>query len=303
MGALFAAALVPGATFAADPAAFSGRRAYDHLKAICALGPRPTGSAAMTKQRALLVEHFRGAGATVTGQAFTIRDPLTGAPVHMENLIVEWHPERKERILVGAHFDTRPFPDRDPVNPRGVFIGANDGASGVALMMELAAAMPELRGPVGVDFILFDAEEYVFAATDRYFLGSTAFARQYANDRQAGRIGHRYRCGVIVDMVADKDLQIWQERHSVEWPDTRPVVESIWGVARRLGVKEFVARPKYEIQDDHLPLRNIGRIPTCDIIDFDYPAWHTTDDVPERCSGESLEIVGRVLLEWLREQR
>jgi hypothetical protein len=288
---------------AAEPPAFSGQRAFAHLQTICDLGPRPTGSAAMTRQRALLVEHFRAAGAKVAGQAFNIRDPRTGRPVHMENLIVEWHPDRKERILVGAHFDTRPFPDRDPRNPRGAFIGANDGASGVALLMELGAAMPGLAGPVGVDFVLFDAEEYVFQDTDRYFLGSTAFARQYAADRTAGRLGHRYRCGAIVDMVADRDLQIWQEVNSVEWPDTRPVVESIWAVARRLGVKQFVPQPKHEVKDDHLPLRTIGRIPTCDIIDFDYPAWHTMDDVPANCSAESLEAVGRVVLEWLREQR
>ncbi|MFN9367848.1 MAG: M28 family peptidase [Planctomycetia bacterium] len=303
LGAVIATVIAVLIVSAAEPTDFSGRRAFAHLKTICDLGPRPTGSAAMTKQRALLVAHFRELGAQVTGQAFKIRDPRTGGPVHMENLIVAWHPDRKERILVGAHFDTRPFPDLDPVNPRGAFVGANDGASGVALLMELAAAMPALPGPVGVDFVLFDAEEYVFQQTDPYFLGSTDFDRLYVADREAGRLGHRYRCGAIVDMVADRDLQIWQEQNSVAWPDTRPVVDSIWDVARRLGVKQFVPQPKHDVKDDHMPLRHIGRIPTCDIIDFDYPAWHTTDDVPANCSAESLEAVGRVVLQWLREQR
>jgi hypothetical protein len=274
-----------------------------NLEAICELGPRPSGSAAMDRQRAMLAEHFRAAGATVSGQAFQIRDRRTGKPVHLENLLVSWHPDRTDRVLLAAHYDTRPFPDNDPVDPKGVFLGANDGASGVAVLMELAAAMPALPGPVGVDFVLFDGEEYVFAPRDPYFLGSTFFARQYAADHKAGRLPHAYRCGVLLDMVGDRDLEIWQEQHSVDWPDTRPVVDSIWDVARRLEVRQFVPRPKHAVQDDHLPLRMIAGIPTCDIIDFDYPQWHTTADAPDACSAESLDAVGRVMLAWLREQR
>ena len=305
--ALVAAVMIGLAASGRAPAAeaveFSGERAMRHLEAICDLGPRPSGSPAMDRQRALLARHFRAAGATVTGQAFQIRDRRTGAPVHLENLIVTWHPDRAERVLLAAHYDTRPFPDRDPVDPEGVFLGANDGASGVAVLMELAAAMPGLPGPVGVDFVLFDAEEYVVHPRDPYFLGSAYFARQYAADRRAGRLPHAYRAGVLLDMVADRDLQIWQEQHSVDWPDTKPVVDAIWDVARRLEVREFVPRPKHAVQDDHLPLRMIGGIPTCDIIDFDYPHWHTTSDTPAQCAAESLSAVGRVVLAWLREQR
>jgi len=287
----------------AEEPPFSGKLAYGHLEAICELGPRPSGSAAMERQRAILEKHFRGLGARVDRQAFQIRDRRSGKPVRMENLVVQWHPDRQERVLLAAHYDTRPFPDRDPKDPKGVFIGANDGASGVALLMELAAAMPGLAGPVGVDFVLFDAEEYVFSDRDPYCLGSTFFARQYAADVAAGRNTHRYRCGAIVDMVADRDLEVWQEVQSVDWPDTRPVVESIWGVARDLGVRQFIPRPRHVIRDDHVPLRNIARIPTCDVIDFDFPQWHTRQDLPEACSAESLEAVGRVILEWLRRQR
>jgi glutaminyl-peptide cyclotransferase len=293
----------PTANRAEELPEFSGARAFAHLEAISALGPRPSGSPAMVKQRALLAAHFRDAGGTVQGQAFQIRDRRSGAPVHMENLIVEWHPERRERVLIGAHYDTRPFPDRDSVDPKGTFIGANDGASGVALLMELARTMPALPGPVGVDFVLFDAEEYVVAPRDPYFLGSTFFARQYAAEQQAGRHRHAYRCGVIVDMVADRDLEIWQEQQSVNWPDTRPVVDAIWAVAARRNARQFVPRPKYSVEDDHVPLRMIGRIPTCDIIDFDYPHWHTTQDTPRQCAAESLEVVGGVVLEWLRGLR
>jgi glutaminyl-peptide cyclotransferase len=287
----------------AGPAGFSGARAFTHLESLCALGPRFSGSPGMTRQRDLLVAHFQAAGGTVTRQGFQIRDRATGKPVVMENLIVVWHPDRTERILLAAHYDTRPHPDRDPVDPRGTFLGANDGASGVAVLMELAAAVRHLPGPVGVDFVLFDAEEYVFGPRDPYFLGSTFFARQYAAAQAAGRAPHRYRAGVLIDMVGDRDLQIHQEGHSVEWPDTRPLVDSIWATAARLGVREFVPRPKHRVEDDHVPLRMIAGIPTCDIIDFDYPHWHTTTDTPANCAAESLEVVGRVLLAWLTEQR
>jgi hypothetical protein len=283
--------------------AFSGDRAMAHLEAIAAIGPRPSGSPGMAKQRELIVKHFRAAGGRVRSQAFQIRDRRTGEPVRMENIIVEWHPDRPERILLGAHYDTRPFPDRDPVEPRGVFVGANDGASGVAVLMELAGAMPSLGGPVGVDFVLFDAEEYVVAQRDPYCLGSNFFARDYASAQQKEDAPFRYRAGVILDMVADKNLEICQEQHSVSWPDTRPVVDAIWEVAARMGVRQFVPRPKYAVEDDHVPLRMVGRIPTCDVIDFDYPQWHTTQDTAENCSAESLDAVGRVMLAWLREQK
>jgi hypothetical protein len=289
-----------------EPAAssdFSGVRAMAHLEGICDLGPRPSGSPGMDAQRALLVRHFRAAGARVSGQAFRTVDRRTGSPVHMENLLVAWHPDRVDRVLLGAHYDTRPFPDRDPIDPKGEFLGANDGASGVALLMELARFMPALPGPVGVDFVCFDAEEYVFGSRDPYFLGSTFFARQYVTDRRADPRLHRYRFGVILDMVADGDLEIWQEQQSATWADTRPLVEELWGVATRLGVRNFVPRPKHLVQDDHVPLRTIAGIPSCTVIDFDYPAWHTTKDIPAACSAESLEAVGRVVLAWLRDQR
>lgn len=289
---------------ATESASFSGDRAMQYLEAICELGPRPSGSAAMQRQRELLIRHFHEAGAKVLRQAFRSRDGRNGDWVQMENLIVSWHPDRSERVLIGVHYDTRPFPDRDRQQPRGRFIGANDGASGVAVLMELAAAMSDISGPLGVDFVLFDAEEYVFEeGRDPYCLGSLFFARQYAASKQAGTLSHHYRCGVILDMVGDRNLAIWQEQQSVAWPDTRPVVEAIWNTAKRLGVRQFVPRPKYEVNDDHVPLRMTAGIPTCDIIDFEYPHWHTTGDLPAACAAESLQAVGRVMLAWLHTLR
>ncbi len=275
---------------------FNGQRAYDYLKELCALGPRPSGSAAMQAQQKLLADHFRKAGGKVDFQEFRIRHPRTGEAVPMANLIVQWQPKRRERILLCAHYDTRPYPDQDPRNPRGPFLGANDGASGTALLMELAHGMSELNGALGVDFVLFDGEEFVFGDQDVYFLGSEFFATEYINHPPK----HRYRAAVVLDMVADADLQIYEERNSISWPDTRPLVAAIWDTARKLGVKEFIAKGKFEIRDDHLKLHQAG-IPACDIIDFDFPAWHTQDDKPDRCSALSLAKVGCVISEWLKQ--
>lgn len=275
---------------------FNGAEAYEYLKQLCALGPRYSGSAGMAAQQKLLIEHFKQLGANVTRQEFNARHPLTGEAVPMANLLIQWHPDRKERILLVAHYDTRPFPDRDPHNPRGTFVGANDGASGVAVLMELGKVMPQFKGPVGVDFLLVDGEELVFGDAGTYFLGSDHFASNYFAEPPP----YKYRWGVLLDMVGDADLQVFQERHSTQWKDTKPLVDELWATAARLGVKEFIAKPKYEILDDHLKLRNIANIPSCDVIDFDYPQWHTQADDPAHCSALSLAKVGWVIQEWLK---
>jgi hypothetical protein len=278
-------------------------RAYGYLKEICAIGPRKSGSEGMKKQQALVQAHFEKLGGKVSYQHFLANNPLGGEKVRMANMIVEWHPERKERILLAAHYDTRPLPDNDldPTKRRnGLFIGANDGGSGVALLMELAHLMPKLDTNMGVDFALLDGEELVYVERrDPYCLGSQWFAKQYAEKPPQ----HKYRWGIVLDMVGDADLHIYQEKLSVTWRDTRPLVNEIWATAGKLGVKEFIPRIGYEVNDDHVPLRGTGRIPTCDIIDFIYPAWHTTDDTPQRCAGSSLAKVGWVVYEWLKGQQ
>jgi len=275
---------------------FDGARAYRCLEQICALGPRRSGSPGMADQQKLLVDHFGKLGGEVRLQKFRYDHPTDGSPVPMANLIVHWHPQSRERILLCAHYDTLPFPMLDKQDPQGTFIGANDGGSGVAVLMELAHEIPNLRLKYGVDFVLFDAEEFIFHSGDRYFVGSEYFARAYDRDRPP----YRYRWGVLLDMVGDADLQIYQERNSMWWRDTRPLVKAIWATAGRLGVREFIPRKKHEVRDDHLPLHNIAGIPTCDIIDFDYPPWHTQGDTLDKCSALSLAKVGWVVREWLK---
>lgn len=279
-----------------DQIPFDGQSAYGYLNEVCKLGPRVSGSPGMTLQQTMLVEHFEKLGAKVTRQTFQVRHPLDGSPVTMTNLIVTWHPERKARVLLGVHYDTRPFPDRDPQDPRGTFLGANDGGSGVAVLMELGKHMPKLSGRLGVDFVLFDGEELVFSeTTDQYFLGSKHFAREYVTRKPQE---FRYLSGVVLDMVGDANLELYWEGNSVQL--ARPLAEQIWRRAETLGVTNFVRRMGHTVNDDHMPLNQIARIPSIDIIDFDYPYWHTTQDVPANCSALSLAKVGWVVLEWLK---
>ena len=213
----------------------------------------------------------------------------------MANLIVRWHPDRKRRLLLCTHYDTRPYPDRDPKNPRGKFVGANDGGSGVALMMELGNEMRELKPQFGVDFVFFDGEEFVFSASDRYFVGSEYFAATTPNTTMV--IATAGVCSWIWSATristSTRSRTAFFGRTPVRW----------WARYGRLprgsGSASSSAKKKYEVQDDHLPLHNLGGIPTCDIIDFDYPAWHTQNDTPEHCSALSLAKVGWVMREWL----
>lgn len=290
---------------AAIPRAYDAERAYRYLLEICDIGPRPSGTAAMQRQQTLLREFFERQGGTVELQSFMARHPLSGEAVEMANLIARWHPQRPKRFLLCAHYDTRPFPDRDPHNPRGRFIGANDGASGVAALMELSHHLGSLPPDVGVDLVMFDGEELVYEeGRDDYFLGSTHFARDYAAHPPA----IPYQAGVLLDMVGDKELRIYYERNS--WNDAREVTRSIFATAKTLGVDAFVPRVRHEILDDHIPLNRIAKIPTTNLIDFDYPRpgigapqyWHTMQDIPENCSGESLVTVVYVVHQWLMRQ-
>jgi glutaminyl-peptide cyclotransferase len=276
-----------------EAAGLDPQRAYGYLVKICRIGTRVSGSEGMVAQQKLLTDHFENFDAEVRFQSFDSPHPLHGNPVRMNNMIVSWHPQAKERVLIACHYDTRPFPDEDRADPRGTFLGANDGASGVALLMELSHHMAKLKPTYGVDFVFFDAEELVFQRTGKFFLGSEHFAKRYRDDPPE----HKYVCGIVVDMVGDKNLRLGQEKNSRKYaPD---LVDAVWDVAKKLNIKEFVPRVEYEVQDDHLPLNDVAKIPTIDIIDFDYPHWHTTKDVPQNCSGQSLVKVGQVLLAWM----
>lgn len=287
---------------------FDGNASLQWIEKICAIGKRVSGTPGMVRQQEMLRAHFESLGGAVEMQKFPYRHPETGERIGLANLIVRWHPNKKNRIMLCAHYDTRPYPDQDPVNKKGFFVGANDGASGVAVLAELGRHMPALGKNVGVDFVLFDGEELIFDADrDRYFLGSEYFARQYAADRKRT---YKYKAAVLLDMVGDQYLDFYQERNGLRWRDSRWIVETVWKKANQLGVVEFINKPyKKEILDDHIMLHQHGKIPAIDIIDFSYRSrdrrqnyWHTTEDTPDKCSALSLAKVGWVMHEWLKDQ-
>jgi hypothetical protein len=297
----------PAGGFASDrfPAAtaeFDAARAMGYLAEVCKIGPRQSGTDGMKKQQDLLEGHFKPLADAVTWQRFEATQRSVHRPIAMANLIVSWHPERRRRAIVCSHYDTRPHADQeqDPRRWRMPFVSANDGGSGVALLMELAQHAKSLDGTVGVDFVLFDGEEYVFDADDEYFLGSKHFAREYKKTRVKERNPSLYVGAVLLDMVGGKTARFPIEQNS--WFKASTLVKQVWGIADELKCPLFRATEmsKVAVQDDHVPLNDIAGIPGVDIIDFDYPHWHRITDVPENCSGDSLAAVARVLAVWLQ---
>ncbi len=290
-----------GDSFASDrgpaPLGFDADRAMGYLNDICRIGPRIRGSDGMKQQQELLKKHFEDRGGTVSLQHFTARQHSEGRDVDMANLVVSWRPDKARRVLLCSHYDTRPIADQEPRRSRwhDPFLSANDGGSGVALLMEMANHMKEFDPNVGVDFAFFDGEEYVFEQSDEYFFGSKEFAKQYGKTKDKVR----YVAAVLLDMVGGKNAKFPMEKRSF-WkaPD---LVRELWKTADDLGCTAFRSNEfsRFEVEDDHVPLNAAG-IPAVDIIDFSYPHWHRLTDTPDNCSGDSLEQTARVLGVWLQ---
>lgn len=279
---------------------FDQARAVGYVKQLCDIGPRVSGTDGMSKQIDLVEKHFKAHGAAVTRQEFKARQASRKGETPMTNLVVSWHPDRAKRVLFCAHYDTRPIADQEDDRNRWTrpFLSANDGAGGVALFMELAHHMKGVKSEVGIDFILFDGEEYVFETSrfgggDRYFIGSDHFADEYQRTRDARK--HTYQGGVLLDLCTAKGAVLKVEGNS--WEMAPDLVKQVWAVAAATGAKSFRPEPGHTVQDDHLALNRVG-IPCVDVIDFDYPHWHKLTDTPDKISGEQMAEVARVLVGW-----
>lgn len=257
------------------PRTFSGDQAYAHILEQCALGPRPTGSVANRTAGDAIVAHLRQWDWAVEVQEFTYRQ----TPVR--NII--GRAGKGPVIIVGAHYDTRRAADQeDPYQP---VPGANDGASGTAVLMELARTLDKTRLRYQVWLAFFDAEDNGNLDGWEWCVGSTYMAEH---------LTVRPEAMVLVDMVGDADQQFYFERNS-----DPALQQELWQIAATLGyTTTFVSEYRWAVYDDHIPFIRQG-IPAVDIIDFDYPYWHTTRDTPDKVSPASLERVGRVLEVWL----
>jgi Zn-dependent M28 family amino/carboxypeptidase len=211
--------------------------------------------------------------------------------LQLVNIIARFQLDSRERIVIGAHWDSRPMADMDPdASHRNQPIpGANDGASGVAVILQLARLFSQEPPPVGVDLVLFDGEDSGQSGDlQSWCLGS----RYYAMNLR----GELPRWGIVLDMIGEKNAVYSMEINSLD--QTPRLVHTLWSLAENLKLYCFDPNPGTAVWDDHMMLNKYG-IPSIDIIDFDYPYWHTLEDTPDKCSAESLEHVGTLLVKWI----
>ena len=261
-----------------DSLSFDSSRAYADVQTQVAFGPRVPGSTGHAQVREWMRAELESAG----WQVEVHESERLGHPIY--NIIAKRNAEPPQ-IILGAHYDTRFFADNDPdLTKRTEPVpGANDGASGVAVLLELARSLPKDTPPIWLVF--FDTEDNGRIEGWDWILGSRAFAEE---------IPINPRAVVIVDMIGDADLNIYLEKNS-----NVAIRTEIWSMAASLGYGDvFINEEKFSMLDDHTPFLE-KNIPAVDIIDFDYPYWHTTQDTPDKVSAESLHAVGDTLWHWV----
>jgi glutaminyl-peptide cyclotransferase len=268
----------------------SADSAYALIKKQVSFGPRVPGTKGHEQQLAWMLEYLRGKADTVTEQRFSYTT-TSGKKLQLTNVMARFNPTAPDRLLLVAHWDTRPTANEDPDETMRdqPISGANDGASGVALLMEIANVLAKNKAPIGVDLLFVDGEDYG-PTTEDMFIGARHFA---ANPPP----GYKPLYGIVVDMIADQNPRFQIESNSQEMAPE--VVDRVWRTAEELGYGSYFARTSAGgIDDDHIALNRAG-IRTIDIIDFDFPHWHTTQDVLANTAPLGLGVVGSVLLELI----
>lgn len=268
-----------------ETAGFDGGRAFDDLVYQVRLGPRVPESEAHRKAGDWILKTLTEAGWQVGEQEVSLGNKTIRNIFAMQGDGEPW-------LLIGAHYDTRFHADRDvdPALRKEPVPGANDGASGVAVLLELSRAVPTLleqqKYPGSVWLVFFDAEDNGKIEDWDWMMGAQVFVEHLGEEKPDAV--------VIVDMVGDVDQQLYLEKNS-----DQALAAELWQVAAKLGYADrFIPVEKYRILDDHLPFQQSG-IPAVDIIDFDYPYWHTTQDTLDKVSADSLDVVGETVLAWL----
>lgn len=257
---------------------FDSSRAWEHLRQLVAIGPRPAGSAALDQARRYLKEQLAAAGLPVSEQAWEAQTP-TGT-VHMVNLLATIPGKTKARIVVAGHYDTKRFREFR-------FVGANDGGSSAALLLELARVLKAEPGALTVELLFLDGEE---AVVEWQGNDHTYGSRHYVEEAKRSRSLASIKALVLVDMIGDRDLRVRRDLNSTNW-----LTDLFWEAARRQGLATYFSAEVAQIEDDHLPFIEAG-VPSVDIIDLDYPAWHTAGDTLDAVSARSLQVVGDVVL-------
>jgi len=278
---------LPAPSRSAEPPGFNGGRAFEDLKHLVAFGPRPSGSPALTQARQWLIHELRGAGAQVEEDSFVATTPIGQIP--MTNLIAKFPGSRRETVIVAGHYDTKRF---DAFR----FVGANDGGSSAALLVELTRVLGARKNALNYWLVFFDGEEAVgeWSATDSVY-GSRHLVEKLSASGELSRI----EALILVDMIGDAQLRIPREYNSTPW-----LSDLVFKVAQRLGYGKYFVDSQDAAEDDHIPFLNAG-VSAVDLIDFDYGPnnsyWHTAQDTLDHCSAQSLTIVGRVVAASLEQ--
>lgn len=269
------------------PPRFDGARAYEDIRQLVAIGPRPAGSPGIQLTRDYIKKQLIAAGLTPDEQPFDAKTPI--GTIHMINVraTLPGTGSGRGRLVIGGHYDTKLSPDFP-------FVGASDGGSSTAFLLELARALKGRRNPMPIELLFLDGEEATLWDWDTHTTDHTYGSQYYVDTaKQAGTLKD-IRAFILVDMIGDRDLQIKRETYSTAW-----LTDVIWAAAARLKRREFVAE-SLAIEDDHVPFLKAG-VEAVDLIDLDYPAWHTREDTLDKVSAGSLEAVGQVLLAALPE--
>jgi len=271
---------------------FDGKLAYDYLLKQCDFGPRYPGSKEHIEFKDFLVKFLSDKGDSLIIDSHEIKHPYESKQIGLYNMLLRFNIDSDDRIMLMAHWDTREIADKDP-NPENFdtpIIGANDGASGIAILMVLSEMLESYPlQKIGVDLLFVDGEDIGRSGElENFSLGTKAFSKSIKSPP---------KLAICLDMVADIDAEFKVEYFSyLQAPEA---VEEIWSLANSLGYKEFTGSFQRPIYDDHRALFVETGIPSIDIIDFDYSYWHTLEDTPDKCSANTLKIVGHVVSEYL----
>jgi len=279
---------------------FDEDRAFRYLVRQCDFGPRNPGSDGYYKCREFIVTELKKTTENIIIQDFEHIDEK-GVEYDFQNIIARFNPDASFQTIISCHWDTRPWADKELniKDQNKPIIGANDGASGVAILLELANIMASQLPSIGVNLVFFDGEDMgTPGKSNTYCLGSQYFAKQLPiiNVKEA----------INLDMVGDKQLKLPIERYSYQFHPE--LVRYLWSRAEEMKLDAFINRLEFAIYDDHVPLNEYAGIPSINLIDFRYPNayenyWHTLNDIPENCSSKSLGQVGKLMVDYIYNRK
>ena len=258
---------------------FEAGRAWEHLRQLVAIGPRPSGSPAIDQTRKYIKEQLAAQGLAAVEQTWDEQTPID--KVKMTNLSVVIPGARKERIVFAGHYDTKLFREFR-------FVGASDGASSAAFLLELARVLHARKNPFTIELLFLDGEEA--RLKEWHGTDNTYGSRHYIDAAKRDGSVASIKAMILVDMIGDRDLDIRRDENSTPW-----LTDLIWAAAKHQSFDDYFIADSTRIEDDHLPFLAAG-VPSVDIIDLDFDAWHTAKDNLDAVSARSLQVVGDVLL-------